>query len=188
MNELLEKLRGGDLRSDGRANEVVEEVLESPQLLPFLLDGLDQPDDVVRGRTSDALEKISRTTPEMLRGLTRKFMDLAEHDDVPMVRWHLVMIFGNIKLSREETDDIISLLLRLLQDKSVFVKSWSIVTLCILGLDNEKRRVEIMETIEALHDDESVAIRSKVSNALKVLTFEGDMPAGWYKGLKRRSG
>jgi HEAT repeat protein len=184
VNELLEKLRGGDLRSDGRANEVVEEVLESPHLLSKVIQGLDEPDDVVRGRTADVLEKISRTAPESLKGFTRKFMNLAAHDEVPMVRWHLVMIFGNIELSQEERDDVVSLLLHLLHDESVFVKSWAIVTLCILGLRYERRRKEIIEDIRALQDDESIAIRSKVAKAVKVLEFKSDMPVGWYKGQK----
>ncbi|MBU7023721.1 MAG: hypothetical protein HXS40_06095 [Theionarchaea archaeon] len=184
MNELLEKLRGGDLRSDGRANEVVEEVHESPHLLSKVIQGLDEPDDVVRGRTADVLEKISRTAPESLKGLTRKFMNVAAHDEVPMVRWHLVMIFGNIELSQEERDDVVSLLLHLLHDESVFVKSWAIVTLCILGLRYERRRKEIIEDIRALQDDESIAIRSKVAKAVKVLEFKSDMPAGWYKCQK----
>jgi HEAT repeat protein len=184
VNDLLEKLRGGDLRSDGRANEVVEEVLTSPQFLPKVIQGLDEPDDVVRGRTADVLEKISRTAPELLRGLTRKFMDLAAHDEIPMVRWHLVMIFGNIELSQEERDDVVSLLLHLLHDESVFVKSWAIVALCILGLRDEGRREEIIEDIRALKDDESIAIRSKVARAMEVLEFKSEMPAGWFKGQK----
>ena len=184
MNELLEKLRGGDLRSDGRANEVVKDVLQSPELLPLIIEGLDEPDKVVRGRTADVLEKISRTNPEFVKGLTGKFMYLAVHDDVPMVRWHLVMIFGNIELSGK-TDEVISMLLGLLQDESVFVKSWSIVVLCILGLRNEVRRKEILENIKTLKDDESVAIRSRVSRASRVLEFRSEMPLGWHKGQKR---
>jgi HEAT repeat protein len=181
MNELLEKLRGGDLRSDGRANEVVEDVFMSPELLPLLIEGLNEPDKVVRGRTADVLEKISRTNPEMLKGLTEKFMYLAVHDDVPMVRWHLVMIFGNVKLS-EKTDEVLSILFGLLQDESVFVKSWSIVVLCILGIRHENRRKEILKNIKTLKDDDSVAIRSKVSKASRVLEFESEMPFGWHKG------
>lgn len=183
MNELLKKLQGGDLRSDGRANEVVRDVLSSPGLLPLLIEGLDEPDKVVRGRTADVLEKISRTNPEMLTGLTEKFMYLAVHDDVAMVRWHLVMIFGNIELSGK-TDEVLSILFGLLQDESVFVKSWSIVVLCILGMRHKERRLEILKNILTLKADESVAIRSKVVRASRVLEFESEMPLGWHKGQR----
>ena len=61
MNALLRKLSGGDLRSDGRANEVAEEVIRTPELLEQLLEGLDEPDDLVRARTVHVMERISRT-------------------------------------------------------------------------------------------------------------------------------
>ena len=57
MNTLLRKLSGGDLRSDGSANEVAGEVVRNPQLFEQLLEGLGEPDDVVRARTVHALEK-----------------------------------------------------------------------------------------------------------------------------------
>jgi len=123
MNELLKELGGGDLRSDGRANEVAEEVIRNPHLLNKLVEGLDEPDDVIRARTAHALEKISRTNPEMLKELVPRFIKLSSQDKVPMVKWHLAMIFGNITLSEKETDEVISALFHLLKDESVFVKS-----------------------------------------------------------------
>ncbi|MBU6997596.1 MAG: HEAT repeat domain-containing protein [Theionarchaea archaeon] len=187
MNELLEKLRGGDLRSDGRANEVVKDVLESRHLLPMVIQGLDEPDDVVRRRTADALEKISRIAPELLKEFMRKLTDLMVHDDVPMVRWHLVMICGNVELSHEEAQEVVSVLVHLLQDRSTFVRSWTVATLCILGLKHEGNRREITERIRTLTDDESIAVRSRVARALDVLEFKSDVPAGWRKGQKGSS-
>ena len=55
--ELLSILARADLRSDGRSNEVVEKVLANPSSLPELIEGLSAKDDIVRGRTADALEK-----------------------------------------------------------------------------------------------------------------------------------
>jgi len=59
MKELLRKLSGGDLRSDGRANEVAEKVTQNSQSLSKLAEALSGPDDVIRARTAHALEKIS---------------------------------------------------------------------------------------------------------------------------------
>jgi hypothetical protein len=61
MNTLLQKLSGGDLRSDGRADEVAEEVTRNPRLLGQLFEGLSEHDDVIRARTAHALERVSRT-------------------------------------------------------------------------------------------------------------------------------
>lgn len=51
MNYLLSKLAGGDLRSDGRADEVIKTILKDPELLTLLTEGLTEPDVVVRART-----------------------------------------------------------------------------------------------------------------------------------------
>lgn len=50
--KLLEMLSGGDLRSDGRADEVAEKVIAEPTLLVGLVEGLDNWDDVVRAKAT----------------------------------------------------------------------------------------------------------------------------------------
>ena len=57
MNQLLNWLADGDLRSDGSATEVADLVLKNPHLLADLLEGLDEPNEVVRGHTAHALER-----------------------------------------------------------------------------------------------------------------------------------
>lgn len=179
MNELLKKLCGGDLRSDGRADDVAEEVMETPQLLPLLVEGLQEPDDVVRGRTAHVLEKISRKMPAVLQEYTGVLIESALEDDVPMVKWHLAMIFGNIA-SEEKIDDMVSALIRLLKDESVFVKAWSIVSLCIIG-QRYKENCTIIDSIKVLQKDDSTAVRTKARKALAVLEHGEPLPAGWYK-------
>lgn len=83
MNELLRYLTGGDLRSDGNANEVAGLVLDNPDLIGDLLDGLDEPDAVVRARTADALEKVSRDKPEDVHKQLSQLVRPAKSDPVP---------------------------------------------------------------------------------------------------------
>ena len=52
MNALLQKSSGSDLRSDGRAEEVADEVARNPWLLEQLLEGLSEHDDVIRARAT----------------------------------------------------------------------------------------------------------------------------------------
>ncbi len=67
MNELLRKLSGCDLRSEGRVNEVAEEVIRNPQLLSKFIEGLSESDNVIRARTAHALEILFPT--QILRSL-----------------------------------------------------------------------------------------------------------------------
>jgi hypothetical protein len=71
MNTLLQKLSGGDLRSNGRAEEVAERVTRNPRLLEQLLEGLSEPDDVIRARTAHALERVSRKNQDCSVGFCR---------------------------------------------------------------------------------------------------------------------
>ena len=182
MNELLIRLRGGDLRSDGKANEVADDVIRNPNLLEKLTEGLDEPDDVVRARTMHAFERISRTSQRSLLKLMPKFVRLAIDDRVPMVRWHLAMIFGNMALLKEAADLATSTLMRVSDDDSVFVKSWAMVSLTIIGRRNESRRHQIIEKMRTLRDHKSIAIRTKARKALDILEYEDvPIPSGWFK-------
>jgi HEAT repeat protein len=179
LNELLKMLSGGSLISDGRANEAADRVLANPQLFDQLVEGLSEPESVIRARTAHALEKISRTHPEMVESLLPKFIEMATHDPVPMVRWHIAMIFGNLQLPAESVDDVIPVLFRMLEDSSVFVKSWALVSLTVLGRQHGSMRKVIADHIQPLLNDRSVAIRSKAIKAVKILENDGEpIPAG----------
>jgi HEAT repeat protein len=181
MVDFLEMLSGGDLRSDGRSNEVVEIVLRSPQLLGKLIEALSETDDVIRGRAADALEKVSRTRPELVKEHLPLLIKLAYDDKVPMVKFHIAMIFGNLKTSGEMFDQITSALFHLLQDESVFVKSWVIVSLCIISRRNKKIQEKTIEEIRHFQNHKSIAIRSKVAKALKILENNEPIPPNWLK-------
>jgi hypothetical protein len=182
VNDLLKKLAGGDLRSDGRANEVADQVIKNPQELAKLVEGMSESDDVVRGRTSHALERISRTHPEMLRGLIPQFAKLAKSEKVPMVKWHIAMILPNLMLPTKEDDMVFSALFELLEDDSVFVKSWAIAGLTILARKNKDKASEVMNRLRAYEKSKSIAISTRVAKALEVLENDDKpIPATWIK-------
>jgi HEAT repeat protein len=73
---LLALLAGGDRRSIGRANQVVAAVLHSPETFPQLMKELWSTDSLVRMRAADAVEKISRQKPELLRPYKNELLGL----------------------------------------------------------------------------------------------------------------
>jgi len=185
MNYLLSKLTGGDLRSDGKADEVAETILKDPELLPLLIEGLEAPNDVVRARTTHSFEKISRTRPDLLKNLVQKFIDLALHDDVPMVRWHMAMIFGNLSYSSDEIREIFSVLFRMLKDESIFARTWAIASLCELGTLYKDEKESIVRKIRLLEGDDSIAVRVRVQKVIAILQDGETIPPEWIK--RRRS-
>jgi HEAT repeat protein len=182
LNQILSWLVGGDLRSDGDASEVAAFVLANPQVLDDLLDGLSVSDDVVRGRTADALEKIARSRPDLLVNHLDLLVQIANSDSVPMVRMHLAMIFGHLAMYKNFKGDLTKVLLELLGDERVFIRSWAIVSLCIIARMYPDTNACITKSIAPLANDKSVAIRSRTRKAMVVLTNENTpFPKGWVK-------
>lgn len=185
MNQVLAWLSGGDIRSDGVSSEVASLVLKNEQLYDELLEGMSVEEDLIRGRAADALEKVARSRPDLLVEDLTLFIKAGQEDTVPMVRWHIAMIFGHLALYEELTDQLTSALLDLVQDKSVFVKSWSIVSLCIFGRLYSSYNRCIMEAIIPLEQDSSIAIRSKVKKAIPLLINDKiPFPKGWVKSVQ----
>jgi HEAT repeat protein len=157
-------------------------VIKNSKPFYLLAEGLMESDDVIRARTTHALEKISRSNPNMLRELIPKLIHSCENDKIPMVKWHIAMILGNVYSTTTESDLVIRTLSTLLKDDSVFVRSWAIVSLCLIGRNNIRQRDRIMDSIKALQKDKSIAIRTKVKKTLDVLESEDEpIPAGWLK-------
>ena len=175
-------LSSGDLRSDGLANEAAQFILQNPDFLGDLLAGLNDPDEAIRGHAADALEKVARARPDLVINHLMELVLIAESDGVAMVRWHIAMILGHLAGFEGVVDQTAPVLLRLLDDPSVFVKSWAIVSLCIFARKTPEWRQEILNGIASLQSDSSIAIRSKVRKAVNLLLDEAaPFPKGWVK-------
>jgi hypothetical protein len=182
MNQILEWLSGGDLRSDGMSNEAADFVLKNPDIFDELFEGLSVSDDVVRGRTADALEKVSRTRPDLLIDRLPKLLQVAEQDQVAMVKMHLAMTCGNLAMYEERLHELISILLDLLDDGSVFTRSWAVVSLCVIGRKYPNECHQILERIKPILKDRSIAMRTKARKAVDLLTNNDvHFPKGWIK-------
>jgi HEAT repeat protein len=182
MNQVENWLSGSDLRLDGPSNEVARVIIDNPELLPDLVACLDAEDAVVRGRAADVIEKVGRTMPEALVPHLDRFLTALPEDKVPMVRWHLAMALGHLAMYVEKVDAIETALLDRLDDKSVFVVSWAIVSLCILALQYPARLPEIANAIVPFEKSSSAALRTRARKAIAALTEPGtSLPPGWVK-------
>ena len=182
MNQVLTWLSGGDLRSDGMANEVADFILENPTSFDDLFAGLSEEDDVVRGRASDAIEKVSRKMPDLLLDHVPEMSRTAQHEKVPLVKMHLAMIFGHLAVYPDLVEQLLPILIFLLDDKSVFTRSWAIVSLCIMARKYPQLSPDVLGNLAHLQQDASIAIRSRVKKAISLLTDpEAEFPKGWIK-------
>jgi len=143
VNRILDKLGGGDLRSEGRAEDVAAEVSANPALLDLLAQGLATDDKLIRARTCMALEVISRSTPDLLVDLLPALVELGTREPVAQARWHVAEVLGNVPPDGENREQAVGFLLDYLDDTSKIVRYCAIQTLGILGGDSP-RRAEIL--------------------------------------------
>ena len=92
MDNVLDKLKGGDRRSIGRVSEVVADVLDDPALFDVVFHGMLDDDPVIRMRAADAVEKITVDYPEYLQPYKTKLLRQVARIEQQEVRWHVAQM------------------------------------------------------------------------------------------------
>ena len=169
MHRILEKLRGGDLRSIGRAAEVAAEVLAQPALLPILFDGIMDEDPRIRMRAADALEKTSASRPDLLQPFKQRILEEMSASAQKEVRWHVAQLVSRLELSAAEAERAERFLTEYLKDSSKIVCTFSMQALCDLAMAHPPLRVRALSRIEACVHGGSPAVRSRGTKLLAKL-------------------
>jgi hypothetical protein len=171
LHSILKKLFGGDRRSIGRSNEVVAGVLarpaQAPRLLKILIGALSSPDEVLRMRAADAIEKITVQHPELLRPFKRTLLSLTGNTTQKEVRWHLALLIPRLKLTPNERAVAVEILFDYLQDKSSIVKTFAIQSLADLAATDPKLKSQIKPLIEELTQIGTPAMRARGRKILR---------------------
>lgn len=110
---------GGKSNSLGRAEEVVQLVLDDESQLEQLYNCLFEDDAWVRMRAVDALEKVCRERPEWFEPyVDRFFREIASHAQ-PSIQWHLAQMFAEINLTPKQRNQAVDWLVERLQTMDV---------------------------------------------------------------------
>lgn len=99
----LDVLAGGHHNSLGRTAEVVEIVVADHGRLEELFACLDSPDELIRLRAGDALEKVCRERPEWFLPYADRFLGEIGRIDQPSVQWHTAQILDHLLADLSET-------------------------------------------------------------------------------------
>ncbi len=174
MGRILQKLKGGDLRSIGRAEEVVQDILNNPVLFAEVFEGMLNDDPLVRMRSADALEKVSSKHPEYLQPFKNRLIREVSPVRQQEVRWHVAQMFSYLEADKAERDEIIRILLSYLDtDKSKIVKVCSMQTLSNLAQKDEATRPNVVGKLEEIVETGSPAMISRAKKLLAKLSSEG---------------
>ncbi len=172
MSEILQKLRGGDLRSIGRAEEVVQDILRSPSLFGEVFDGMLNDDPLIRMRSADVLEKVSSKHPEYLKPYKERLISEVSKIKQQEVRWHVAQMFSRLEINDRERDRIIKILLFYIDtSESKIVKTFSMQTLADLAKRDEAIRPQIIKILKNLVGAGSPAMKNRGNKLINELNW-----------------
>ena len=164
---ILSKLSQGDMRTTGKSDEVVKEVLEKPELFDQVFHGLTDPNPGVRMRSADALEKISSQRSELLQPYKAELLRIAEITEQQEIQWHVAQMFSYLSLTTEEITGVVTLLEKYFrQSKSNIVKVMALQTVANIAAIDDLYKLRLQKLLqEALQSGKP----SLVSRAKKIL-------------------
>ena len=170
MSQILDKLKGGDLRSIGRAEEVVEDTLENPALFAEVFEGMLNDNPQVRMRSADVLEKVSSKHPEYLQPFKNRLVSELSQVRQQEVRWHVAQMFSYLHIDKAERDEIARILLSYLDtDNSKIVKVCSMQSLANLAENDTAIRHKVVRKLEEIVEAGSPAMVSRAKKLLAKL-------------------
>ena len=161
MTDILQKLEGGDLRSVGRVEEVVVDVLAEPELFAGLFEGMQHENPLIRMRSADACEKITVLHPEYLQPYKRRLIEQIAWIDQQEVRWHVAQMFSRLELGSVERREVLIVLNTYLRDRSRIVCTFALQAMADLALQEAALLQEVIEKIEEAVRTGSPAMQSR---------------------------
>lgn len=169
MTDILEKLRGGDLRSIGRANEVAHEVENNSTLFGAVFSGLYDSDPVVKMRSADVIEKVTKNKPELISGYTSQIISILASAKQQEICWHMAQVSPRLECSESEETELIKLLKKLLLHKSKIVRVSAMDSLAVFAERNNSILNEVIEIIKVQQETGSPAVQSRGRKLLQRL-------------------
>lgn len=163
MKDFDKLLSGGDLRSIGKANEVIKEVYNQSDF-NTLFNGLYNSDRKIVMRSADAIEKITIKNSAYLSKHKKRILLLCKTAKDKELKWHLVLIITRIKLSEKELGFVWQTLTKWATDKneSKIVRVNSIQGLNNLLSQNEELRQDFEITLNGLESENIPSILARI--------------------------
>jgi|SRR5215470_1834156 len=160
-NKITDLLKGGGRRSIGRADLVVSMVEESPELFGKLIAGMWDADSVVRMRSADATEKVTRENCELLNPHRKELLSLLAETTEQEIRWHLALMVPRLSLNAKERKHAVSALKGYLDDRSSIVKTCALQGLADLAEVAPNIRTMVIEILREARQNGTAAMKAR---------------------------
>jgi hypothetical protein len=173
MLTIYDLLKGHDLRSIGKSNEVVRLVTSDPVLFDEVFNGIFHEDKVIRARSADAVEKVAKKYPGYIQKKKKILLKNLPNFKQKEVLWHIAMMLGYIKLTTNEMARASEYLFRWLNsEESIIVKVMCMQTLSDYALKNRRMLKSVRDEIRKQMINGAPAIKARGKKLLKILEQE----------------
>ncbi len=163
----------GKKNSLGRANEVIELVLNEPSRLEELYQTIVSNDDAwVRMRAVDAFEKICRSHSDWIQPYVDRLQkDLSDRTQ-PSIQWHIAEIYMQVKLNTNQKKQALAWLEQRLESTDVdwIVAVNSMKTLAYFAAKGDITNATLRALLEVQLNHKSNAVIKRAQKLLDTIT------------------
>lgn len=162
MPTIYDLLKGNDLRSIGKSNEVAALVTSDPILFDEVFNGIFHNDKVIRARCADAVEKVTQIFLQYIQKKKSVILkNLSKFEQKEVVR-HVALMLDLLKLTPKEPDRVFVQLFKWLnRSDSIIVKVACMQTLAQYSMKHKKYLKSVRDEIEKQMINGSPAIKAR---------------------------
>jgi hypothetical protein len=163
MKSLLEQLKGGDLRSIGKSNALINRI-KTQEDFDSLFRLLQSTERIVVMRAADAIEKLTVTHPGFLsphKKVILKFLGTAKEKEL---KWHLAQLITRVKLTDNEIKQVCKILSRwvLNTEESRIVRVFSLEALFQLSRSNKKLQDRFTRIVTIIRNEPIPSLQARI--------------------------
>ena len=163
MSKFQDILKGGNLRSIGKANEIVG-MVNNQTAFDELFESLTHSDRKVVMRTADAIEKITLRKSDFLQKHKSELLDLCQSAKEIELKWHLALLVSRLILTQKELGNTWDLLTKWGTDRkeSKIVRVNSIQGLFNLLQQNPELSQDFNLTLSEIEKEKIASLNARI--------------------------
>jgi hypothetical protein len=158
---LRDMLGGGDRRSIARADDVVAMIVTGRAAIADLAAlAIDEENWLVSARALDALEKIARQQPDLVRPHRKVFLDQGASDKWE-IRLQVVRAIPLLKWKPRELERANTILVGNLDHPKTFVRAWALDSLATLSERDASLSATVERYLDSFERSSSTALQAR---------------------------
>ncbi|NJO03836.1 MAG: hypothetical protein HC880_21135 [Bacteroidia bacterium] len=171
MKNLLELLKGADLRSIAQADQVAREIKTDQMKFDQVFEATFSSDATVRLRASDVIEKVTQKQPQLIQKHKSTLIDNLTYFHHQDTKAHIALILGYLETNHQEFQIIFNTLSVWACDKteSKIVRINALQALSELVERNDKKPSELRVLLSKVAEAEPTPLRARARKLLKKL-------------------